>query len=83
MVRGDGYPVAGGNWTQLCVGVLNHGMRSRSPSYTWVLSLAMCGDKDMATISTLWSKYLEVRLFCTSPAVFKCNSSGSSDLNSI
>ena len=31
LVRGDAYPCAGGSWTQLSAGLLNHGARGRSP----------------------------------------------------
>ena len=33
IVRGDAYPCAGGSWTQLSIGLLNHGARGRTPAY--------------------------------------------------
>ena len=48
MVHGDAYPCAGGRWTQLSIGLLNHGKRGRTPAYLWVIGMAVCGDKDVA-----------------------------------
>ena len=33
IVRGDAYPCAGGSWTQLSIGLLNHSKRGRTPAY--------------------------------------------------
>ena len=51
--RGDAYPCGGGSWTQLCIGLLNHGARARTPAYLWVDGMAVCGDKDMAALATI------------------------------
>ena len=56
LLRGDAYPCAGGSWTQLSIGLLNHGARGRTPAYLW----ATCGDKDMAALATRCSKNLQV-----------------------
>ena len=55
LLRGDAYPCANGSWTQLTIGLLNHGARGRTPAYLW---MAVCGDKDMAMLATIWSKNL-------------------------
>ena len=60
IVRGDAYPCACGSWTQLPIGLLNHGARSRTPAYLWVIGMAMCGDKDMAALATIWADNLKV-----------------------
>ena len=60
LLGGDAYPCAGGSWTQLSIGLLNHGARGRTPAYVWVIGLAVCGDKDMAALVTIWSKNLQV-----------------------
>ena len=60
LLRGDAYPCAGGSWTQLSVGLLNHGARGRTPAHIWVIGMAVCGDKDMAALATIWSKNLQV-----------------------
>ena len=60
IVRGDAYPCAGGSWTQLSSGLLNHGARGRTPAYLWVIGMAVCGDKDMAALATIWADNLKV-----------------------
>ena len=44
IVRGDAYPVAGGNWTQLTISLANFERLARSPAGLWVLSMANCDD---------------------------------------
>ena len=58
LVHGDVYPCAGGSWTQFSVGLLNHGARDRSPVYMWVIGMAVCGDKDMPALATIWAENL-------------------------
>ena len=53
IVRGDAYPCAGGGWTQLSIGLLNHGARGRTPAYLWVIGMAVCRDGDMAALATI------------------------------
>ena len=60
LLHGDAYPCAGGSWTQLSIGLLNHGARGRTPAYLWVIGMAVCRDKDMAALATIWSKNLQV-----------------------
>ena len=60
ILRGDAYPCAGGSWTQLSIGLLNHGKRGRTPAYLWVIGMAVCGDKEMAALATIWAKNLQV-----------------------
>ena len=60
IVRGDAYPCAGGRWTQLSIGLLNHGARGRTLAYLWLIGMAMCADKDMAALATIWADYLKV-----------------------
>ena len=55
IVRGDAYPCAGGSWTQLSIGLLNHGNWGRTPADFWVIAMAVCGDKDMAALATIWA----------------------------
>ena len=59
-LRGDAYPCAGGSWTQLSIGLLNHGARGQKSAYLWAIGMAVCGDKDMAALATIWSKNLRV-----------------------
>ena len=60
LLRGDAYPCASGSWTQLYIGLLNHGARGQTPAYVWVIGMAVRGDKDMAALATIWSKNLQV-----------------------
>ena len=60
MVRGDGYPCAGGSWSQLSVGLLNHGVKARTPAFLWVISMAVTGEKDMVAVGQIWAHVLQV-----------------------
>ena len=67
IVRGDAYPLAGGNWTQLTISLANFDCLARSPAGLWVLSMANCDDKAMDTLGTSWKSSWEVLL---SPSAF-------------
>ena len=67
IVRGDAYPMAGGNWTQLTISLANFDRRARSPAGFWVLSIANCDDKAMDTPGTSWKSNWVVLL---SPSAF-------------
>ena len=62
IVRGDAYPVVGGNWTQLTISLANFERLARSPARLWELSMANCDDKAMDTLGTLWKSNWEVLL---------------------
>ena len=68
IARGDAYPVARGNWTQLTISLANFDRFARSPAGLWVLSMANCDDKAMDTLGTLWKSNWEVGL---SPSAFR------------
>ena len=61
MVRRDAYPCVGGSCTQLSIGLLNHGVQGYTPGDLWVIGMAVCGDKDMATLAMIWAENLRVR----------------------
>ena len=61
IVRGDGYPCAGGEWSQLSISIVNMGLWGSIPACVSVIGLAICGDKQMATLATLWKVNIEVR----------------------
>ena len=67
IVRGDVYPVARGNGTQLTISLANFDGFARSPAGLWALSMANCDDKAMDTLGTLWKSNREVGL---SPSAF-------------
>ena len=60
IVRGDASPFAGGSWTQLSIGLLNHGKPGRTPAYLWVIGRSSCGDNDMAALASIWAENLQV-----------------------
>ena len=60
IVRGDAYPCAGGSWTQLSIGLLNHGKRGPTPAYLRVIRMAVCGHKDVAALATIWAENLQL-----------------------
>ena len=68
IVRGDAYPVSGGNWTQLTISLANFDRLARTPGGFWVLSMANCDNKAMDTLGMLWKSNWEVLL---SPSAFR------------
>ena len=58
IVRGDAYPCPGGSWTQLSIGLINHGAHGRTPAYLRVVAMAVSGDKDMAALAPIWADNL-------------------------
>ena len=60
IVRGDGYPVAGGTWSQLTVGLANHGPSARQPAFCWVIALALWSNKEMVALGELWDIHFKV-----------------------
>ena len=60
IVRGDGYPIAGGTFCHLSIGLANHGKDARRPAMVWTIGLATCPDKDMQDLGVLWAKNLQV-----------------------
>ena len=60
ILRGDAYSWAGGSCTQLSIVLLNHGKQARTPAYLWVIEMAVCGDKDMPALATIWADILQV-----------------------
>ena len=60
LLRGDAFPCVGGRWTQLSIGLLNHGAQGRTPAYVGVIGMGVCGDKDIAALATIWCKNLQL-----------------------
>ena len=60
IVHGDAHLCTGGSWTQLSIGLLDHGARGHTPGYLCVIGMAVCGDKDMAALATIWPDNLKV-----------------------
>ena len=51
---------AGGSWSQLSVGLLNHGEKVHTPAFLWVIGMAVTGDKDMVALGQIWAQVLQV-----------------------
>ena len=64
VVRGDGYPCAGGSWSKLSIGLLNHGAKARTPAFLWVVGMAVTGDKDMVALGQICTQVLMRRSCC-------------------
>ena len=60
VVRGDGYPCASGSWSQLSVGLLNHRVKARTPTFLCLIGMAVTGDKDPVAPGQMWAKLLQV-----------------------
>ena len=60
IVRGDGYPVGGTVFSNLTVGLANHGYDARRPAFVWPIGLAVCHDNHMDKLFELWAKNLKV-----------------------
>ena len=60
IIRGDGYPVAGGSWSQMTIGMANHGPNARRPAFCWPIAIAIVNDHEMVTLGKLWAPLIEV-----------------------
>ena len=60
VVRRDGYLCAGGSWSQLSIGLLNHGVKARTPAFLWVVGMVVTGDKDMVALGQIWAQVVQV-----------------------
>ena len=74
VVGGDGYPCAGGSWSQLSVGLLNRGKNARTPAFLWVISMAVTGHKDKVALGPTWAQVLQVcnLHFCVHKLLITC-----------
>ena len=62
IVRGDAYPMAGGNWTQITISVANFERLAGFPAGLLVFSMPNCDGKAIDTLGTLWKSNWEVLL---------------------
>ena len=60
VLRGDGYPCAGGSWSQLSVGLFNHGVKAQTPTFLGVITIAVARDKDIVALGQIWGQVLHV-----------------------
>ena len=38
------------------MGLLNHGVKARTPAFLWVIGMAVTGDKDMGAPGQIWAR---------------------------
>ena len=60
IVEGNGYPCAGGQFSQLSISIVHMGLWGRILACVWVIGIAVCGDKQMTALATLWKANIEV-----------------------
>ena len=60
IIRGDGYPVAGGSFCHLSIALANHGPNARRPAMVWPIGLATCPDSKMQDLGVMWANNIAV-----------------------
>ena len=60
IVRGDAFPVAGTQWSQLCITFANWGQLARNLSHQFIIGVAYCDDKDSTILANLWETNIKV-----------------------
>ena len=60
IVRGDAFPVAGTQWSQLCITFANWGQLARNLSHQFIIGVAYCDDKDATILANLWETNIKV-----------------------
>ena len=60
VVQGARYPCAGGSWSQLSVGLFNHGVKTRTRAFLCVIGMAVTVDTDMAAVGQIGAQVLQV-----------------------
>ena len=60
IVRGDAFPVAGTQWSQLCRTFANWGQLARNLSHQFIIGVAYCDDKDATILANLWETNIKV-----------------------
>ena len=60
IVRGDAFPVAGTQWSQLCITFANWGQLARKLSHQFIIGVAYCDAKDATILANLWETNIKV-----------------------
>ena len=60
IVGGDAFPVAGTQWSQLCITFANWGQLARNLSHQFIIAVAYCDDKDATILANLWETNIKV-----------------------
>ena len=58
--RGDAFPVAGTQWSKLCITFANSGQLAQSVSHQFIIGVAYCDDKDATILANLWERNIKV-----------------------
>ena len=60
IVGGDTFPVAGTQWSQLCITFANRGQLAWNLSHQFIIGVAYCDDKDATILANLWETNIKV-----------------------
>ena len=60
IVRGDAFPVAGTQWSQLCITSAKRGQLARNLSNQFIICVAYCDDKDATILANLRETNIKV-----------------------
>ena len=60
IVRGDAFPVAGTQWSQLCITFANWGQLAQNLSHQFIIGVAYCDDKDATILANLSETNIKV-----------------------
>ena len=60
IIRGDAFPVARTNWSQISFTWANWGERARNLSHTFIISVVYSGVKNATQLQNLWKKNVQV-----------------------
>ena len=59
-IRRDAFPVAGTQWSQLCITFANWGQLARNLSHQFIIGVAYCDDKDATILANLSETNIKV-----------------------
>ena len=60
IVRGDAFPIAGTQWSQLCIRFAYSGQLARNLSHQFIIGVAYCDDQDATILVNLWETNIKV-----------------------
>ena len=60
IVPGGAFPVAGTQWSQLCITFANWGQLARNLSHQFIIGVADCDDEDATILANLWERNSKV-----------------------
>ena len=60
IVRGDAFPFAGTQWSELCITFANWGQLARNLSHQFIIGVAYCDYKDATILANLCETNIKV-----------------------